>query len=138
MSQAHYVAAAGSALGGSSASVALTLAGSAVGLAIGYFAYLGYRRNESVPMLFVAAGFLLAFGAPALLYGGYVAVDALVAVAPELDGRLATAVSLASETVRLIGLLCILYGLWTPVREDASGRASSGLDGDEPSDVRED
>ena len=38
-----------------------------LGLAISYIAYRGYRRNRSRPMLFVAAGFALIVGLPAVL-----------------------------------------------------------------------
>ncbi|WP_445668773.1 DUF7521 family protein [Natranaeroarchaeum sulfidigenes] len=39
-----------------------------IGVLIAYVAYRGYRRNDSRPMLYVAAGFGLALGIPFALY----------------------------------------------------------------------
>lgn len=39
----------------------------AIGIAIAYVAFRGYRRNESRPMLFIAIGFVLAIALPGTL-----------------------------------------------------------------------
>jgi 4-amino-4-deoxy-L-arabinose transferase-like glycosyltransferase len=75
-----------------------------LGLFIAYQAYRGYRRHDSRPMLYIAAGFLLALAVPFLLLVGYLVVPGL----PE------TAVSLATETSQVLGLVAILYALWMP------------------------
>lgn len=76
----------------------------ALGLAISYVAYRGYRRNRSRAMLFVAAGFVLIVGVPTAAF-------LVLFVALSLPVPIANAVGQASE---LLGLACILYGLWTP------------------------
>jgi hypothetical protein len=74
-----------------------------VGLAIAYQAYLGYRRNQSRPMLFLAIGFALSVGLPfvmlipLLLLSGYPWATA--------------AISILSNLATLVGLSCILYAL---------------------------
>lgn len=107
--------------GGGTASLVLAGVAAILGLAVGYLALRGYRRNETLAMLFVAAGFVLTFWAPALLMAGSLALGTGVTFAPGTEQRLATAVSLATEVVRIVGLLCILYGLWMPSREDVRG-----------------
>lgn len=75
-----------------------------LGLAISYIAYRGYRRNQSRPMLFVSAGFVLIVGVPALvtvvLYFG-------------LGVPLAIVNSLVQAS-ELLGMSSVLYGLWMP------------------------
>ena len=39
-----------------------------IALLIAYIAYQGYIRNDSRPILYIAAGFVLAFGGPGLLF----------------------------------------------------------------------
>lgn len=111
--------------GGGTASLVLAAVAAVLGLAVGYLALRGYRRNESLAMLFVAAGFLLTFWAPALLLGGALALGAGAEFAPGVEEQLATAVSLATESIRIVGLLCILYGLWMPRREGAEAQRDS-------------
>lgn len=75
-----------------------------LGLAIAYIAYRGYRRNGSRPMLFVAAGFALVLGVPALLT---VVLYLLLSVPLPIVNTLA-------QGCELLGLGAILYGLWMP------------------------
>jgi len=75
-----------------------------LGLAISYIAYRGYRRNRSRPMLFVAAGFVLVVGVPALVtLVLYVLFDVPVPV-----------VNSVGQVSELVGMVAILYGLWMP------------------------
>lgn len=75
----------------------------ALGLTISYIAYVGYRRNDSRPMLFFSAGFILVVGVPAVagslfVFGG---------VGSEL---LAGGVS---QLATIAGMVAILYALRT-------------------------
>lgn len=93
-----------------------------LGLAIGYVALRGYRRNDSLPMLFVGAGFLLAFWAPPSLLGLYLATDAVATFGPEIADSAPTAVAMAGDLSRIAGFVCILYGLAMPLRsKDGDG-----------------
>ncbi|WP_440990870.1 DUF7521 family protein [Haloarchaeobius baliensis] len=76
----------------------------ALGLAISYIAYRGYRRNGSRAMLFVAAGFVLVVGVPAL-------VTVVLYLVLDLPIPVVNSVGQVSE---LAGMAAILYGLWTP------------------------
>lgn len=76
----------------------------ALGLAISYIAYRGYRRNRSRPMLFVAAGFVLVVGVPFLVT---VVLYFLLGVPIEI-------VNSVGQVSELAGMAAILYGLWTP------------------------
>jgi hypothetical protein len=96
-------------------SLALTLTSSVLGLAVGYIAFRGYRRNRSLPMLFVATGFLLAFWTPVLLLGGFVLAGEVGQFAPGLRGTVNSAFGIAGDVSKIIGLLCILYGLRMPL-----------------------
>lgn len=78
----------------------------ALGLTISYLAYLGYRRNQSRPMLFVALGFALILGVPGA---------ALVVLWFGL-GVPSPIVNSVGQVSELAGLVAILYGLWTPQR----------------------
>lgn len=78
----------------------------ALGLTISYLAYLGYRRNQSRPMLFIALGFALILGVPGaalviLRFGLHVPVPIVNSV---------------GQISELAGLVAILYGLWMPQR----------------------
>jgi hypothetical protein len=97
--------------------LALSVLLAVLGLAVGYVAYRGYRRNESLPMLFVAAGFLLAFLAPPLILGAFVGVDAVASFAPGLRESVQRGTTLAAKATQAVGLLCILWGLWLPRRD---------------------
>lgn len=98
-------------------SFTLTLTTSILGLAVGYIAFRGYRRNQSLPMLFVATGFLLAFWTPVLLLGGFVVAGEIGQFAPGMRITVNTAFGIAGEVSKIIGLLCILYGLRMPLRQ---------------------
>ena len=78
----------------------------ALGLAISYLAYLGYRRNQSRPMLFIALGFALILGVPG-------AALVLLRFGLNVPIPIVNSVGQVSE---LAGLVAILYGLWTPHR----------------------
>ena len=78
----------------------------ALGLAISYIAYRGYRRNRSRPMLFVAAGFVLIVAVPAVLT--VVLYFVLELPIPVLNSLV--------QVSELAGLSAILYGLWMPTR----------------------
>ena len=67
-------------------------------------------------MLFVAAGFLVAFWTPGVLFGGFAALDAVATFAPGLRSTVRTALALAADLATIVGLCCILYGLWMPRR----------------------
>lgn len=85
-----------------------------VSFGIAYVAYRGYRRNDSRPMLFVAAGFLLAFWAPPALLLTYLATDLVATFSPELEESVPTAIAMAGDLSRIAGFVCILYGLAMP------------------------
>jgi hypothetical protein len=94
--------------GGPSGEVALALqayelVGAAIGVFIAYLAYRGYRRNDSRPMLFVSLGFILALGLPLAITLVYYAL-------PLTGGQVALQVVI--QTIEIVGLLCIVYGLW--------------------------
>lgn len=82
--------------------LAYELVGAVLGVVIAYLAYRGYRRNRSRPMLFVSAGFALALGVPLVITLGYLAL-------PVSGGRVA--VQVINQTLEIVGLLCIIYGL---------------------------
>ncbi|NHN43285.1 hypothetical protein G9C85_16835 [Halorubellus sp. JP-L1] len=77
-----------------------------LGLVIAYVAVQGYRRNESRPMLFVATGFVLLVGVPAVLGIGY-----LASLLPQ------TVVSIGGTVSEVLAMASILYGLRAPARE---------------------
>lgn len=77
-----------------------------VSLVIAYVAYRGYTRNDSRPMLFVAVGFLVAFGGP----GGIFVVSQVTPLSPVVTAT----VTQLTETV---GMLTILYGFYLPARQ---------------------
>jgi hypothetical protein len=74
----------------------------ALGLVISYIALRGYLEQGSRPMLFVGVGFALVLGVPGLLSGVYY-------VTPLLDQVTTGVLTQASE---IVGMLCLLYGLW--------------------------
>jgi TRAP-type C4-dicarboxylate transport system permease small subunit len=82
---------------------AYELVGAAIGVFIAYLAYRGYRRNDSRPMLFVSLGFILALGLPLAMTLVYYAL-------PLTGGQVALQVVI--QTIEIVGLLCIVYGLW--------------------------
>ena len=82
----------------------LELATVLLGLRIAHVAIRGYRRNESDPMLYVAVGFVLLVGVPALLSGVYLATG----LVPQ---RVLGVVGSVSE---VCGMASILYGLRGP------------------------
>lgn len=72
----------------------------ALGMAISYVAYQGYRRNGSRPMLFVAVGFVLVLGVQGVLVVAYLALPIAQ-----------TTVANVAQLFQVIGLGSILYGL---------------------------
>lgn len=95
-------------------SLILTLTSSVLGLTVGYIAFRGYQQNRSLPMLFVATGFLLVFWTPVLLLGSSVVVGMVGQFTPGMRETVDTAFTFAGEVSRIIGLGCILYGLRMP------------------------
>lgn len=93
---------------------ALSVIAAVLGLAVGWVALRGYRRNESQPMLFVAVGFLLAFWAPPALLLTYLATDLVATFSPELQESVPTAIAMAGDLSRIAGFVCILWGLAMP------------------------
>ncbi|QKG93745.1 hypothetical protein EXE43_10285 [Halorubrum sp. SS5] len=73
----------------------------ALGLAIGYIAYRGYRNNRHTPMLFVAVGFVLLMGVPGVLGVLYFALP---------GGQ--TVLAVLTQASEVAGMCSILYGLW--------------------------
>mgnify|MGYP006304465727 FL=1 len=71
-----------------------------LGLAISYYAYQGYRRNDSRPLLFLAIGFVLVLGIPAIL-----------AIALYSFGMNRMLAGVLSQTFQILGLLSILYAI---------------------------
>jgi hypothetical protein len=98
-------------------SIGVSVVVSVLGFVVGAIAYRGYRRNASLPMLFTAAGFLFAFWMPGALAVGFLALDATVTFAPGLRSTVGTALGFASQVCRIVGLLCLLYGLWMPFED---------------------
>lgn len=76
-----------------------------ISLIIAYIAYQGFRLNDSRPMLFIAAGFLLAFGGP-----GSIFILSIVFPIPPL------ATNTITQITELIGMFLILYGFFAPAR----------------------
>ncbi|MFC7029149.1 hypothetical protein ACFQJ5_18310 [Halomicroarcula sp. GCM10025324] len=81
---------------------AYELVGAALGVFIAYLAYRGYRRNDSRPMLFVSLGFVLALGMPLVITLVYFALPITGWQVP---------LQVIIQTVEIVGLLCIIYGL---------------------------
>lgn len=81
---------------------AYELVGAALGVFIAYLAYRGYRRNDSRPMLFVSLGFVLALGVPLVVTLLYFALPITGWQVP---------LQVIIQTVEIVGLLCIIYGL---------------------------
>jgi hypothetical protein len=77
-----------------------------LGLAISYLAYTAYRQNQSRPMLYIAAGFVLVafIQAPLALTLVYLSDFPT----PVLNSII--------QVPELVGLGLILYGLWVPRR----------------------
>jgi hypothetical protein len=73
-----------------------------LGTFIVYLAYMGYRRNASKPLLYVALGFALITGATMIEGILYVifSLDLLVAL-------------VASSAITVIGFLAIIYSIYS-------------------------
>lgn len=84
----------------------LTIVSTVLGLTVGYLALRGYWQSRKRPMLFIAVGFFLVFWTPVLLLAGPY-------LAPVI-GQFAYGI--LGEVSRILGLLCILYGLRLPLR----------------------
>jgi hypothetical protein len=82
----------------------------ALALAIAYVAYRGYRRNDSGPMAVIAAGFVLAFGGPGLIF--------LLSLALPIPSLVVGGITQATE---ILGMGLVLYGFWMPRRESVRG-----------------
>jgi heme A synthase len=78
-----------------------------LGLAISYLAYTAYRQNQSRPMLYIAAGFVLVLFVQAPL--ALLLVYLLELPTPVLNSII--------QIPEFIGLALILYGLWMPRRD---------------------
>lgn len=87
-----------------------------LGASIGYVAFQAYHDNESLPMLFVAAGFFVAFVIPVVLVGTLAAVDAGVSFSATMESSFPWAVQVAGRVSEITGLVLILYGLAMPLR----------------------
>ncbi|MFC6752744.1 DUF7521 family protein [Halorubrum tibetense] len=92
------------ALGGGLLAFGLTATSTVLGVAIGILGLIAYRRSGERPMLYVGTGFVLVFWTPLLSLVG-------TAVLP---ARSMMAAGYALQGVQIVGLCCILYGLWTP------------------------
>ncbi|WP_135663492.1 DUF7521 family protein [Halorhabdus rudnickae] len=80
----------------------------AIGIAIAYVAFRGYRRNASRPMLFIAIGFVLAIAFPGTLeYLLYILIVAFDFQSP-LDQLYLAGIMQGSQ---LLGMAAILYAL---------------------------
>ena len=89
------------AIGDAGVIAVLAAATAVAGLFVAYQAYRGYRRNESRPMLYLAAGVLLLTTVP-------VAANALLSTA---TGATDAAVLLAITASHLAGVVSIFYAL---------------------------
>jgi hypothetical protein len=78
-----------------------------LGLAISYLAYTAYQQNQSRPMLYIAAGFILVLFVQAPL--ALVLIYLLELPTPVLNSII--------QIPEFIGLGLILYGLWMPRRD---------------------
>jgi hypothetical protein len=78
-----------------------------LGLAISYLAYTAYRQNQSRPMLYIAAGFILVLFVQAPL--ALILIYLLELPTPVLNTIL--------QLPEFAGLGLILYGLWMPRRD---------------------
>ncbi|WP_254840113.1 DUF7521 family protein [Natronomonas marina] len=78
-----------------------------LGLAISYLAYTAYRQNQSRPMLYIAAGFVLVLFVQAPL--ALILIYVLELPTPVLNSII--------QIPEFIGLGLILYGLWMPRRD---------------------
>ena len=105
--------------GGLSSTIALVLnvLTTILGLAVAYVAVRGYRRNRSRPMAFVAAGFVLAFWTPVLVFVSFIVLPQVAQIAPQSLGLVNFLFGIAASVSQLLGLVCILYGLRMPTRQ---------------------
>lgn len=90
--------------------LAFSIVSVVLGLGVAYIAIRGYLRNRQRPMLFVAVGIALVLWVPL--------VTLLGLALPSADRPIVFTVAAASQA---LGLLSILYGLWTPRSADAPG-----------------
>lgn len=73
-----------------------------LGLTIAYTAYRGYRRNDSRPMLYIAVGFLLVLGVPAVL--------SAVGLGVRVE-QIRIFIGMLVQISEVAGLVAILYAL---------------------------
>lgn len=94
----------------------LELIAGILGVMIGYAAFQAYHDNKSLPMLFVATGFLMAFVVPVVLVGALTALDAGVSFSATMEASFPWAIQVAGRVSEITGLVLILYGLAMPLR----------------------
>jgi len=82
----------------------------ALALGIAYVASTGARRNDSRPMAFIAAGFVLTFGVP----GGIFLLGQVLPISTAVVG-------IITQTGEVAGMLSILYGFVAPARSSGTG-----------------
>ena len=80
----------------------------ALGVAIAYVAFRGYRRNASRPMLFIAIGFILVVAIPGVLSYFVYGLTMVFQVSLGIDYVYLAAILQVSE---ILGMACILYAL---------------------------
>lgn len=78
-----------------------------IGIGIAYIAYQGYRSNQSRPMLYLAAGFILVLGVPFFLYLGGLSLVAIAGLPSPAQG----AIVATAELSQIAGLVAIVYAL---------------------------
>jgi hypothetical protein len=78
-----------------------------LGLGISYLAYTAYRQNQSRPMLYIAAGFVLVLFVQLPL--SLILLYLLELPPPVLNSII--------QVPEFVGLGLILYGLWVPRRD---------------------
>lgn len=80
-----------------------------LGLGVAYLAVRGYLRSGQRPMLFIAVGFVLVLLTPLLSVLGF--------TLSSVNGIFVTSIAAISQT---LGLVSILYGLWSPRASDVT------------------
>ncbi|MFD1687534.1 DUF7521 family protein [Halobellus litoreus] len=80
---------------------AYEMVGVVLGLFIAYLAFRGYQRNDSRPMLFIALGFSILLGLPAVVF-------LISLVLPSVSEP---TVQILTQTLEIIGLILIIYAL---------------------------
>ncbi len=89
--------------------LAVTLLAMAMGFLIVFQAYRGYRRAESRPMLYLAAGLALVTIAPFVLSLAAASVGDALGFTPF---TYTYTLPIVSRLIEVVGLACILYSLY--------------------------